>query len=550
VFYYDYLHPQTARRVSARVLWHIASCQHCQKEIEWLKNQLAVTAGNTTTKQDRRGSAITALLRLHLTLVGKVVKCSTVKPFLPSLANPILQIARPTPITAHLDKCQACSDDVKTLINYHLTHTQLCRLASLMAEKPPENGAKCSMAQATALSVAQFNLDEADPEVLRHLCLCPRCRDLIHQHRKSARIELEKANISGDNAICQELSSMDILDYCVPYGIDPAGNQPIQCNESIAEHLRSCPKCLSKIQQLHTAVYAIIERPDSEIATCFTLKNVFDTVSEIDSTDIDSEQAVSVQMLGREASTEAENTDTASGKDMRALERGDSVGKLIGFMKPVVAAAAVLLLVWALFLNTSEVRALEFSQIYNALQEVKSVCVRSFVPNKAEPTQTAWVSQTLNVRLQIDKRQAVLFDMRSKIRKIKDLTDNSIRTSTMTDELLSKVRGNIAGSLGLLPFPEIKFLPDGARWNRVDNQNVDTTVDGTEVYDLIWKQRYGDTGLFRKWRVFVDVNTNLPKRTETYSKPESQKEFTLSSFSTVAYPSDRVIESMISSTFN
>jgi len=67
---------------------------------------------------------------------NKVVTCSQARPFLPSMADPLLQIRVPTPITAHIENCRACREELSALEESGLSHRQLCRLSRILAEDP------------------------------------------------------------------------------------------------------------------------------------------------------------------------------------------------------------------------------------------------------------------------------------------------------------------------------------------------------------------------------------------------------------------------------
>ena len=137
--YYDLLDTEIESDAPEDVRQHIASCQHCRTDMSQLRALLAGTAKTATSEQKQRDLAISTLLSLHFAWIDRPVTCQSAKPFLPSLADPILQITIPTPITVHLDKCPKCSGELTTLKSSGFTHKQLCRLGGIMAEQPPED---------------------------------------------------------------------------------------------------------------------------------------------------------------------------------------------------------------------------------------------------------------------------------------------------------------------------------------------------------------------------------------------------------------------------
>jgi len=137
--YYDLLDPETAESVPDDVHEHVASCADCRSDIDRLRDTLASAGKRVDSEQRRRDSAITELLSLHFAWVDELVTCTQVKPFLPGLADPLLRVRVPTPITAHVDNCPACSKELAALRDAALTHTQLCRLSRILADDLDED---------------------------------------------------------------------------------------------------------------------------------------------------------------------------------------------------------------------------------------------------------------------------------------------------------------------------------------------------------------------------------------------------------------------------
>ena len=92
LYYYDFLNKETRRGIPEGALQHIKQCPNCQTEMDSLKDLLVKVDEKLESEQSRKDSAITTLLRLHFEYIGEPVKCETVKPFLASLADPVLQI--------------------------------------------------------------------------------------------------------------------------------------------------------------------------------------------------------------------------------------------------------------------------------------------------------------------------------------------------------------------------------------------------------------------------------------------------------------------------
>ena len=543
LYYYDFLSEEAKGNIPESALEHITQCQHCRNEI----NRLEVLLADTDIEQSQQNSAISTILRLHFAYIGRSVTCSTVKPFLPGLAVPALEITIPTPITTHLDNCQACSDDLLTLRDLGFTQKQLYRLGQLFAEKPAEDTVSCSQAQAAILAVVSMVFRETNAEVLKHLCTCPDCRKLLYQYRETVRTELLHNKVAQKEFPCEAVPATDIFDYCFPYGIDPANDQYAKFRESLTSDLRSCPTCLAKMQQLHNTVYSIAERLDSGIVTCYEINAPAEKPEISDLDDLYADWPIKVQVLDKSKSTPVAPAEPVVFP--QRLKQRVSALNLKQFIRPVAAAAAVILIAFALFFSTPAAKAIDLSQIYEALKKIRNVCISRFRAGATEPWQKLWVSRSLNCNILINKRQSILIDISDKIKKVKDSSTEELKESPLSEDTVTKTNRLMESAFGLLPFPDILEAPKDAQWNRVDNKDIETPVPGTEVYDLTWTKKVPNTE-FWKWRVFVDTATNLPKRTEWYKKTSIENEYTLWSIEAVAYPTDNEIKTVIRSTFD
>ena len=268
LYYYDFLSDESRGLIPESISDHIEQCQHCREQINQLKVVLSQTDG-IEPEQGQVSSAITTMLELHFAYIGERVTCKTVRPFLSGLLDPALEIRIPTPITAHLDNCKQCSEGLEAIRELNLNRKQLCRLSQLFADKPGEDNINCSQAKAAIIAVVFMALHEINEGVLKHLCTCPNCRSALYQYRESVRTDLLHSEKAQKEFPCEEISATDIFDYCLPYGIDPAADQYAKFRESLISHLRSCPKCLAKMQELHRTIYNIADRAESEVVTIY-----------------------------------------------------------------------------------------------------------------------------------------------------------------------------------------------------------------------------------------------------------------------------------------
>ncbi len=215
----------------------------------------------------------------------------------------------------------------------------------------------------------------------------------------------------------------------------------------------------------------------------------------------------------------------------------------------LAAVAAVILVIFALFFNmlTTDVG---LDEIYQAMGTVDNICITTFEPPVNEPKQIEWVSQALNIDMFRIGEQLILWDIQNNVKMTKNLSSDSVRTQILSGEMLAKVKQASLQRFGLVPFSKISDIP-GARWTRLDDSEIEAAVSGTKVYDLTWPEKNTASGAIelRKWRIFGDKDTNLPKRTEWYSKLQSKAEYKLESFTVVTYPNESQIQILIRERF-
>ncbi|MCK4822254.1 hypothetical protein KA005_41205, partial [bacterium] len=354
------------------------------------------------SEQSHKDSAISTLLRLHFEYIGEPVKCDTVKPFLASLADPVLEIRIPTPITTHLDKCKACRDDLQMLLDLHLPHKYLCRLGQILADKPIEDDFSCSQAQVAIPAVVSMAFHETNAEILKHLCTCSNCRKQLYLHRESVRKELLLNGAIQNGFPCDSVSTADIYDYCLPYGIDPADDQDIEFRESLTSHLRRCPKCLAKMQELHQTISNIAERVESEVITIFDIDEYAETNSCSESESYTG-FTISSEMAGAEGNVHIEQPKTIN--LTARLKQKTTALNLKPLLKAGLAAAAVIVIGLALLFNAPTAKAVTVEHICRAIENAKNVYLATFT-DKTEPIQEIWVSRTLNIYLSKTEKES------------------------------------------------------------------------------------------------------------------------------------------------
>jgi hypothetical protein len=499
-YYYDFLCDENRGLIPESIFNHIEQCQQCREQTNKLKAALS-HADDLESEQEQARSTVTAMLKLHFDYIGKPVTCNIVKPFLPCLLDPALEIRIPTPIIAHLHNCRQCSEDLDIIRCLNLNRKQLCRLSQLFAEKP--------------------------------------AGDKLFKERQQIFENLPEDAASPEFP-CESVSAGDIFDYVVPYGLDPANGQYAKFRESFTSHAATCPNCLAKIRQLQKTIYHIAERAESDVVTIYHIDESAKTEARSESDDIYAGFPIRVETATREG-------EVNSGRPASVIAFGAALKQKVSAMNPkslaksAAAAAAVILIGVALFLSTRTAGAVTIDQIYRALERVKNVHI-----SRDEPMQEKWVSRSLDYYLTKTKEGLVLSDIPNGVRRSKQHGTTVIDTEPLNKDDVAYIEEKMSGSLGLTPFYDISEVPRDSEWSRVTDVVLEGVSEGTEVYDLTWVvgKRVGFV-VFRKWRFFVDPETNRPEKTEFYEKLSADSEDDLVFRMVIEYLDDSEIRTVI-----
>jgi len=302
--------------------------------------------------------------------------------------------------------------------------------------------------------------------------------------------------------------------------------------------------CLAKIQTLHNIVYSIVERIESKVATIYRF-NEFSEIQEPDEFDnLYAGYPINVELASSE---DIDNEQPASPiRSIEAARRKAPILNTSHLLRSGIIAVAGVLIVVALFFRGSAAGALTIEQVYTAIQNAKYVHVSSFVPEKANPIKERWISRTQNIIITKDRDELVLLDLNNNQRRIKNPGNNTIDVTELPEDNVAYTKKSMSGSLGLIPFYNISDLPDGAKWSRVPDNELEIPVNNTEVYDLIWIDKTStNLPVYLKMQLTVDSQTYLPLNTRFYRKLNVDDEYTLNSITRVEYLDDSAMQTVI-----
>ncbi|MHC4740117.1 MAG: hypothetical protein ACYS9Y_14505 [Planctomycetota bacterium] len=315
-------------------------------------------------------------------------------------------------------------------------------------------------------------------------------------------------------------------------------------------------KSATHTQQLYSAVESIIERPQSEVATVYTIDKSAEAKVTGESVGLYDGFPIKIKVEEREERAKV----AASAKiiEFASVVKSRVSGvNLRPLLKTAVAAVAVILIVSALFMSTSTAGAVSLEQVYKAIERIKNVYIASFAPDEnvyiagfapdqTEPFQQIWVSKTLNIYMTKTGDEYVLYDIGNGIRKTKTLGTGAPATGLLTGEAAAGIEIKMSGSLGLMPFYNISRIPADAKWSHITDEGMEAAAEGIEVYELKWiKKAHEGSGVFRKCRFFVDPQTNLLRRIEVYQQLTPNSRYTLTAVRLIEYPDENEIRDVL-----
>jgi hypothetical protein len=537
--YFDFLRDEAERSVPSEVIDHIMGCLHCREQISRFEAMLAECKEHPQIQTAQHQMATTAILKLHFSFVGKHVNCADARPFLPNLLTPTMQIRMPTPITAHIDNCDQCKEDSRKLQNLGLSQKQLITLSQLFADELDADETDCAAVREAIPTVVAMSFGRTDAKTLRHLSLCPKCRQKLYKFRQ-AILEQTKIRHSENETLkstfpCSSVGAKDVFDYCIPYGIDPASDEYAKFRNSLTTHIVCCAECLDKIQQLHNTIYTIAERLESGVATVFHI----DTTANVETGSIYSGFPVTVEIANSdsEEQTHSEKFETAvklksASKNFRPL------------LKLALPIAAVLMVGIALFYNVYTAKGLGIKQIYNTIDAVKNIHITSFVPENQKPVYEEWRSRSFGLYVLKQQNNCFLYNIYDHTRKAKNMITGKIEQTSLDNDAMDYFTSKISNSLSIMPFSSPSDIPAEAKWSEITVSDNAYNSGFTKAYELSWPvNTSNDLVVQRKWRVFMDTSGNLPQKVQLFIQIESDPEPVLESFMIIDYPADEEIAS-------
>ena len=546
LYYYDYLFQKDESEIPEWILSHIKRCDNCKSQINQLKTALAQSEQNKISGQNNEGTPLVNTLKRHFSHIDEETSCSLVKPIIPNMLDPSMKISIPTPITAHIDHCPECVRDLKTISDLNLNTANLARLSQLFSAKTRNNEISCSTAKSNIMAFVMMAFHESDDLVLKHLCTCGHCSDIIYQYRDSIIKELQADNNSKPCFLSGTLTYNSIFDFAIPYGLDINLYKNSESMRSHVSHIRRCPFCLEKIQEFHRIISDIRERPNSSTITKYNLDLSSQTENPENSQDLYAGFPVHVEVSSAyQEATSSKDRNTinfTSALKNNIITRNYRTLSKTGIAGLVIAAV----MLSAMFIYSPKVKALTLAQLYKSLENANNVHISSFAPGIEEPIQEQWASRSLKMKISKNNNTLILLDINGK-----SLTTNlTSDTQIMDSEWIADAENNLNRSLGLTPFYSISELPPKAEWNKVTiASDSQYSAEETEIYELSYVSDTFSDPIFSKFRYILKAGTDTLIKVEYYQKLLNESEYSLKSFSTIDYLSNEEFTSIKNSYF-
>ena len=515
IYYGYFIDEDIPEEVPYEAREHIQKCSRCQQKIDELKR--LASAPEAGSDDD----FLLGTLALHFSCANKPITCQDVKPFLPCFAIPQSELSIPTPVTIHIDKCSECSSIIEQLSEWQLSNDQYSRLSRFFSDKADENAVICFQAQQQIHKIAKLDFVHINIELINHICLCPTCRQILCQERQKM-IQNPSVDHLDKSFPCHKVLPKDLFDYVLPYGLCFSNDDKAAFRDSLVMHLRECPKCLGKIQDLHKVIFNMKEA-DSGIVTLYELQE-----NNIDSPAGDLEASVSNRSIENNAISKRHGIDIIRRhpKSTPLPNRNrPSVRSFKTIIKPL-AAAAVFLIILAMF-NQLIDPAYGFDRIWQALSTVNNIHIMQFQgksPNNLY--QEEWISKEKNIYIKQEKSEITLIDINQQTISINKIGSDQIESMPISDRDAENLKKMMqANILKLLPFEQIADIPENAKWNRLDIVEADPDI---EVYEMTWVDNSRNSiDTIQKWRCYVDAETKLTRKSEWLVKFADQENYVM-----------------------
>lgn len=298
-------------------------------------------------------------------------------------------------------------------------------------------------------------------------------------------------------------------------------------------------------------ISSIIDHQESGITTCFNKAGESKAQETVSPEEPYANWPIEVNVVDKRSEDNCPSTESASPSgsatqiQKKRSAQVPSYLRLKPLFKPLAAAAAILIVV-LLTLNGPNLKATDFTTIYENLAKVKNIHIKRIDPERSDIIQEIWISRELEIKMFKNKDRYELWDIKHKEKKTKDLNTGVISSTDVDKETARKVAQTLIGPLNMLPFSKTAKLPNNSKWYRVAEDGVEKPEDNVDIYEIIWTEETVGTPLLHlKWRGHIERETKLPLRIESYEKDNANQEYELVTVTEALYPETDTIQSLL-----
>jgi hypothetical protein len=531
LYYYQYLCDPHEASIPPGIADHIRRCPYCRAQVDQLTAAIAPEDSCGGGRETDAG-VIDALI-LHFAHIGEDVGCAQVRSFLPVLLIPSTKIRIPTPITVHLDDCRQCREDMASLANLDLSDEQLARLGRLYAAGVVEDPGMCRRVRPKIHAHGPAWLEQTDPQERDHVCACPRCRERVYRRRERIAAGHVREQSDPGAVVCSDISTADLFDCVVPYGLPEGPRQTVLAQDAVRAHLMVCPDCAERMQELHRTVYGIAERADSGVTTTYTTADAAPQVPEHAGSLYDG-YPVHVNVVHREPAPVGGRLPSIIRLPAAVWSRATSRE-----LRPVLAAAAIVLLVFTLLAGTRTASGLRLRGIREAVQRVENLHVTQYAGDEPQPVQELWIARAEGLVLLKNATGEALYNLNRRQKTINHLGQGVVQTGTLEPQEQASVEQLMDSMVSFA----VTGIPINGKLQRVV-PDIGENADGGEVYELAWAgHTFSGLAVPYRLRVVLDPATKRPMRTMMFrSMPGDGEQWQLVQTRVFEYPSSRTVD--------
>lgn len=434
----------------------------------------------------------------------------------------------------------------------------------------------CEQASIFYYDYIQGTLDNVEPSVLSHIEKCTFCSNEIERLKtilaetsdqtendaRSRKNKLITTILASHFRLADKKVTCGIAKQFIPGLASPLAD--IRVATPITAHIKSCPLCRHDFDAIRE-----LNLTDDQLArlgraiTIQTLRRNQDVpLNGIDSLETmgvdDNKLNVLKQIFERQESgivteyitqkeicTSAHN-DVLIKNQNKIRTYNNSYNSVIRLARPLAAAAAITIAIW--FFVGTFANAVEYDDIYAAVNRIQNICLVTGESGINEPTQKIWVSNALNVKLFRSGNHWIFWDIENKIRKTQITGLDSFEVGNLNDAEIASIKQTMNIASGVLPFQSLSSLPDKYKWKSLSDNKTALQIRNAHIYDLLWTNKTTNNRvIYYKWRAYIDKDTMLPKRVENWRKQSPAEQYELTGWTNITYPTTQEVKDMIHS---